>query len=109
MAGAGRDDDAELVRKWVEGVLALQNQIAGKLTAVGFLKPGEDDLISHHLAEASFGGSVLASRTMPRFLTSEGDDLSIAAVDLVEDLREIRDAIDAAEEGVIRLMNYLNK
>jgi len=82
----------------VERVLALQNQISAKLVAIGFLHPGEDDRISHHLAEAAFGGSVLASRVVPSFLSSEGDALSTAVVDLVEEVREIRDAIDAVQE-----------
>jgi hypothetical protein len=102
-------NDADQAREWVHAVLTLQNQISAKLKAVGFLKPGDDDRISHHLAEATFGGSLLASRMMPLFLTCEGQDLSNAAVDLVEDVREIREAIDTVEEELTRLMNYLNK
>lgn len=109
MTDGQQDEDAEQAREWVEAVLELQNEISAKLKAIGFLKPGEDDRISHHLAEAAYGGSALASRMMPLFLTSKGEDLSTAAVDLVEDVREIRDAIDAVQEELIRLMNYLNK
>jgi hypothetical protein len=93
----------------VEAVLALQNRISAKLRLIGFLEPGEDDRISHHLAEVAFGGSALVSRRVPSFLISEGDDLSTAAVDLVEDVREIKEAIEAVEGELIRLMNYLNK
>jgi hypothetical protein len=103
------DTAAEQSRDWVEAVLMLQNQISTKLMTIGFLKPGEDDLISHHLAEVAYGGSVLATRLIPLFLTSDGDTLSTAAVDLMEDMREIKDSIEAAEDELIQLMNYLNK
>lgn len=93
----------------MDAVLTLQKGINAKLRAIGFLKPGEDDLVSLHLAEAAFGGSALASRTLPSFLSSEGEDLATAAVDLVEEAREIRETLEAVEQELIKLMNYLNK
>ena len=102
-------DETARTGEWVDAVLTLQNSIFAKLKAIGFLKPGEDDHISHHLAETAFGGSALANRTLPSFLSSEGEDLATASVDLVEDVREIREAIEAVEQELVSLMNYLNK
>jgi hypothetical protein len=102
-------DETARTRECVDAVLTLQNGIFAKLKAIGFLKPGEDDRISHHLAEAALGGSALANQSLPSFLSSEGEDLANAAVDLVEDLREIRETIEAVEEELLRLMNYLTK
>ena len=104
MTDGGHDGGAEEAREWVEAVLALQNRIYAKLKAIGFLEPGEEDRISHHLAEVAFGGSVFASRMMPSFLISEGDDLPTAAVDLVEDVREIKEAIEAVEGEPLKQM-----
>ena len=94
--------------EWGITVSRLQKQIGEKLKAIHFLNTGEDDTISHHLAEASYIGSTIADRLVPDFLQAEGIDLGNAAVDLICDLKELKEAIESMDEDLVRLMNHLN-
>jgi len=73
-----------------------------------FLSAGEDDRISHHLAEVSYLGSNISSHVVPKFLSAEGDELQEISIDLSWDLREIKEAIEAMEADLQRLMNHRN-
>jgi len=108
MSNIETDFLSEQSREWVREVSSLQSRLSEKLIAIGFLNLGEDDPISHHLAEVSYAGSIIAGRLVPQFLKAEGTELSDVAVDLVEDLRELREAIEAMESSLLRLMNQLN-
>jgi hypothetical protein len=93
---------------WVKEVSLLQCRLSGKLKAIGFYRSGQNDGISHHLAEVSFACSMIAERHVPTFLQAEGLELSNVSVDLVEDIREMKEAIEAMEIDLIKLMNFLN-
>lgn len=99
--------DAES-QAWVEEVLTLQNLLHHKLLSIAYQDAEQDDNISHHLAEASYAGSDISRRLVPKFLKAEGTELAEVVVDLVADLNELRESIKAMEEDLVRLMNHLN-
>lgn len=102
------DSRTEQPDDWVKEVSSLQGRLFSKLQAIGFYRSGQDDKISHHLAEVSIAGSMIAGRIVPALLRAEGIEISNLSVDLVEDIREMKESIDAMEIELINLMNFLN-
>jgi hypothetical protein len=104
-------EDAKLSNEdeeWVKAVSQLAIQIGRKLSEIQFLREGEQDRISYRLAEVANIGSNIASRTVPRLLVAEGPELQDTSVDLLWDLREMKEAIESLESDIERLMNHLN-
>jgi hypothetical protein len=108
-----RSKDEEFPRdsleRWIADVSTLQSLISAKLFAIGFLHAGEDDNISHHLAEVAYLGPNVGRNVVPAFLESGDADLPDLTVDLVEDLRELKEAIESMEADLVTLMNYANR
>lgn len=94
--------------RWVNDVSSLQARLLDKLLTIGFVRPGEDDAISHRLAELAYMCTAVSERILPGFLRADGAELSDLAVDLNEDLREMRESIEAMGDELLRLMNHLN-
>lgn len=106
-----KDEDARLSKEdeeWVKAVSELAIQIGHKLAAIQFLREGDQDRISYRLAEVANIGSNIASHTVPRFLGADGANLQDTSVDLLWDLREMKEAIESMEADLERLMNHLN-
>jgi hypothetical protein len=108
MTSKGQDDLARDSEQWVKNVSYLQSQIRSKLLSIGFLRDDEEDNLSHHLAEVAFACSVISSQSIPSFLSNEGTALGDISVDLLWDLKEMKDAIASMEEDLVKLMNHLN-
>jgi len=105
------EEDSRLSKEdeeWVKAVSQLAIQIGRKLSAIHFLREGEQDRISYRLAEVANIGANIAARTVPRLLVADGPDLQDTAVDLLWDLREMKEAIASMEADIERLMNHLN-
>jgi hypothetical protein len=94
--------------QWVRNVSQLQESLNARLKTIGFLRDGEDDNISHHLAEVSITCSKISGQLVPELLNAEEAELGNICVDLFEDLREVKESIESLEHDLLMLMNHLN-
>ena len=96
----------------VQRILELSNRLSAKLISLSALSPESSGNIAHHLAEVCLGGRTIDRDIVPQLLlTSPTDSEKLAELshNLLTELEEIRDSIEAMSSDVTALMNALNK
>jgi hypothetical protein len=96
----------------VQQTLELSNQLSQKLVLLSVVSPESSGNIAHHLAEVCLSSRTVNDEIVPRILsTSPSDSEALAELshDLLTELQEIRDSIDAMSPDITALMNALNK
>lgn len=97
----------------VAQILALQSQIAERLTELGFTQDSEaNGNITHHLAEATVFGRRLAVEILPALLNlplDKKEEISELVVDLQYELSELRESLEDMEPALVKLMNFLTE
>ena len=97
---------------WVLAVSKLQDQIAQRLSDVGFHDDRSVGTITHHLAEVSYLGGKLSEKDVPAFLNlnvEDRDALGDVVIEMVNDLDEMKEAITEMEKAMAQLMNLLTQ
>lgn len=97
--------------KAIKYIRDLSNELQSKLASLNVLPPEADGNIAHHLAEVCLSGTTVSTQIVPRLLTvanTDSEKLASLSHDLMTELLEIRDDIDAMLSDVTALMNGLN-
>lgn len=97
---------------WVQEMVALSNRITQKLQSMSVLSPESNGNIAHHLAEVCLSAGRLKDEIVPSLLAtpvSDNEKLAELSHDLMSELQEIRDNIEAIDSDLTALMNALNK
>jgi len=96
----------------VKKILELSNQLSKKLVLLSAVSLESNGNIAHHLAEVCLSSRTLTEEIVPRILSvspSDSETLAELSHDLLTELEEIRDSIDAMGSDITALMNALNK
>jgi hypothetical protein len=98
--------------KALQYIRNLSNEILRKLASLAALAPEANGNIAHHLAEVCLSGTTVATQIVPQLLTvptTDFEGLATLSHDLMTELQEIRDGIDAILPDITALMNRLNQ
>lgn len=96
----------------VQRILELSNQLSQKLVLLSVISPESCGNIAHHLAEVCLYSRKVNDEIIPGILStppSDSETLAELSHDLLTELEEIRDSIDAMSSDITALMNALNK
>lgn len=96
----------------VQKMLELSNQLSQKLVSLSVLNPESSGNIAHHLAEVCLSSRAIDKDIVSQLLSTPSSDskkLAELSHDLMTELEEIRDSIEAMSSDVTALMNALNK
>ncbi len=100
-------------RDEVDQMLALQSQIAERLSQLGFVAdPEATGNVVHHLAEVTVFGRRLAAEIVPAFLSlplDEKKQIGELVVDLQYELSELKESLQSMEPVLVKLMNFLTE
>ncbi len=96
----------------VQKILELSNPLSQKLVSLSVLNPESCGNIAHHLAEICLSSRSIDKEIVPQLLStpaSDSEKLAELSHDLMTELEEIRDSIEAMSSDITALMNALNK
>ncbi len=104
------ENDSET--KAIKYIRDLSSGLQHKLASLEVVSPEASGNIAHHLAEVCLSGTIVTNQIVPAFLTAtsaDSDKLADLSHDLMTELQEIRDDIDAMMPELTALMNGLNR